>query len=279
MQFVKARLIPHAPRSGPENMALDEYLVSWHRRTGRPVFRLYAWNPPAISLGRYQKIECVDRDACRADGVDIVRRITGGSAIFHDRELTYSLVCTADDLNQRPTTIPEYYEIINRFLIVFYRWLGFRAIYAKDSADARAGAGQHAAFCFSSNEKYDIMINGKKIGGNAQRRIGKVVLQHGSIPLFIDRERIARYFRGAMDGARFTSLAEITGRDPDIAMKTRLLAESFSETTGMRLYQEDITLDEMVAINSLMNKKYLDSRWTLGGRAEDNEIPAAGMAR
>ncbi len=278
MQFVKARLIPHAPRSGPENMAVDEYLVSWHRRTGRPVLRLYAWDPPAISLGRYQKTECVDREACVADGVDIVRRITGGGAIYHDRELTYSLVCTADDLARKPATIPEYYEIINRFLIVFYQWLGFRAVYAKDSADGGGGAGHHADFCFSSSEKYDIMINGKKIGGNAQRRIGRTVLQHGSIPLFIDRERINRYFRGATDGSRFTSLAEITGREPDPAMKIRLLAESFSETTGMRMYREDITLDEMIVINSIMNKKYLDPRWNLEGRAEDNETAAAGMA-
>ncbi|HOT44532.1 MAG TPA: lipoate--protein ligase family protein [Spirochaetota bacterium] len=277
MQLVRVRLIPHMPRSGPENMALDEYLVSWHRSTGRPVFRLYAWNPPAISLGRYQNIECIDREACRADGVDMVRRITGGGAIYHDRELTYSLACTADDLDRKPTTIPEYYEIINRFLIVFYQWLGFRAVYAKDS-DGRSGTVQHAAFCFSSNEKYDIMINGKKIGGNAQRRIGKTVLQHGSIPLFIDRERINRYFRGEMDGSRFTSLSEIIGREPDTAMKIRLLAESFSETTGMRMYQEDITPEEMIVVHSIMNRKYLDHRWTMEGRTEGDEIAAAGMA-
>ncbi len=278
MQFVKARLIPYAPRSGPANMALDEYLVSWHKRTGRPAFRVYAWSPPAISLGRYQHIDCIDLDACRADGVDVVRRITGGSAIFHDREITYSLVCTGNDLKRIPRSIPEYYDIINRFLIVFYQWMGFHAVYAKDSVEANDHSGRHAAFCFSSNEKYDIMINGKKIGGNAQRRLGKAVLQHGSIPLSIDRGRVARYFKRAMNGSMFTSLYEIAGREINPEMKIRLLAESFAETTGMRMYQEDLRPEEMAEIESIMNKKYLSPRWNLEGRAEDDEVAAAGMA-
>ena len=135
-------------------MAADEYLISWHRRTGVPVMRMYAWGPPAISLGRYQPIDSVNLEACRAGGVDVVRRITGGGAIFHDREVTYSLVCAGDDLDDTPWDVPESFEIMNRFLIVFYRWLGFHAVYAKDTS-LKNISGSRAAFCFSSNEKYD----------------------------------------------------------------------------------------------------------------------------
>ncbi len=258
-------------------MAIDECMVSWHQRTGIPVFRVYTWSPPAISLGRYQQTDCLDLEACRADGVDIVRRVTGGGAIYHDRELTYSLACAGDDLDKKPRTVSESFEIINRFLIVFYRWMGFRAVYSKDTA-VTTMTGRRAAFCFSGNEKYDIMINGKKIGGNAQRRMGKAVLQHGSVPLYLDRDRVARYFKGGMDGGSFTSLAELAGREPDPVMKIRLLSESFSDSTGMRLYEQDISPDERAEIEFIMKKKYLRSRWNLEGRAEEDEIAAAGMA-
>jgi len=278
MQPLKARLIPYAPRSGPENMAMDEYLISWHMNTGVPVFRVYAWNPPAISLGRYQQIDCVDLEACRADGVDVVRRVTGGGAIYHDRELTYSLACAGDNLDKKSLTIQESFEIVNRFLIVFYRWLGLNAVYAKNTAAARHHE-RRAAFCFSSNEKYDIMINGKKIGGNAQCRLDKTVLQHGSIPVTIDRERVARYFKSGTDGANFTSLAEIAGIETDTDMNVRLLAESFSKTTGLRMYEEDISPDEKTEIESILKKKYLNRRWNLEGRAEYDEVSTARMAK
>ncbi len=278
MQFVKARLIPYAPRSGMENMAVDEYMMSWHLNTGIPVFRVYAWSPPTISLGRYQQIDCIDLGACRADGVDVVRRVTGGSAIYHDRELTYCLACACNNLEKKSLTIQESFEIVNRFLIVFYRWMGLNAVYAKDSAST-GHPDRRAAFCFSSNEKYDIMINGKKIGGNAQCRLGKAVLQHGSIPLSIDRDRVGRYFKSGMDGANFTSLNEITGIEADTDIHVRLLAESFSETTGLRMYEEDIRPDEKPEIESIMKKKYLSRQWNLEGRAEDDEVFTSRMAR
>jgi lipoyl(octanoyl) transferase len=277
MQFVKARCIPFAPRGGFENMAADEYLISWHRRTGVPVMRMYAWSPPAISLGRYQPIDSINLEACCAGGVDVVRRITGGGAIFHDREVTYSLVCAGDDLGDTPRNVPESFEIMNRFLIVFYRWLGFHAVYAKDTS-LKNISGRRAAFCFSSNEKYDIMIGNNKIGGNAQRRMRNVVLQHGSIPLSIDRERTAGYFTTGLNGANFTALNELVSFDVEPESMARLLVESFSETTGMKMYSEDFSPDELAEIDALMKRKYLQPQWNLEGREDDGTAASTGMA-
>ncbi len=277
MQPLKARFIPYASRGGAENMAIDEYLVSWYGRTGAPAFRVYGWSPPAISLGRYQLIDCLDLDACHADGVDVVRRITGGGAIYHGSELTYSFACGIDDLNGKPKDVPDFYHKMNRFLILFYRWLGYEASFSCDRGGNNHAVGR-ADFCFSGNERYDILIGGKKIGGNAQRRAGKTVLQHGSIPLLIDRGRVARYFKGGMKENNFTSLAELSGRDLDIAAKARLLAESYAEVAGLRLVQEDIGPEETAEIESIKNNRYLDRRWTREGRMEDDEGEKTAMA-
>src|SRR4030067_1527656 len=93
MRPVRVRLICPAGRVGPENMAVDENLMHCHLRALRPVLRTYAWDPPAISIGRYQTTDRIYYEACRKDGVPVVRRITGGGAIFHDSEVTYSFVC------------------------------------------------------------------------------------------------------------------------------------------------------------------------------------------
>lgn len=277
MQTLNARFIPYASRSGAENMAIDEFLVSWHVRTGMPAFRVYGWTPHAISLGRYQLIECLDLEACRADGVDVVRRITGGGAIYHGMELTYSLVLGDDDLDGKPRDVPGSFNTINRFLIIFYRWMGFEAYFSCDVCGNVNAVGR-ADFCLSGNERYDLLIGGKKIGGNAQRRLGKTVLQHGSIPLLIDRDRVARYFKGGMKGGNFATLTELTGRNPDIGSKALLLAESFAEVTGLRLIQEEIGPEETDEIESIMKKRYLDLRWTRDGRMEDDEGEKTAMA-
>jgi len=277
MQPLNARFIPYASRSGAENMAIDDFLVSQHVQTGLPAFRVYGWNPPAISLGRYQLIDCLDLEACRADGVDVVRRITGGGALYHGCELTYSFACGIDDLKGKSKDVPDFYRQMNRFLILFYRWMGFEASFSCDVCGNDNAVGR-ADFCLSGNERYDILIGGKKIGGNAQRRLGKTVLQHGAIPLLIDRVRVARYFKGGMKGGNFTTLAELTGREPDIGAKALLLAESFAEVTGLRLIQEVIGPEETAEIESIMNKRYLDLRWTRDGRMEDDEGEKTAMA-
>ena len=268
----RARLIPFELRSGNENMAADELLLDCFARSGRPVLRLYGWRPPAVSLGRYQRTDCLDIEACQADGVDIVRRITGGGAIYHDAELTYAVVCADSDGTGRPPAVAESYTRVNDIVIGMYRALGVDADYSKNIF-AVAGAGTRP-FCFSGNEEYDICAGGKKIGGNAQKRVRGAILQHGSIPRSLDRARIQRYFRADINAANFTALEEITGRAVPVEEAAELFIRSFEKTMNVALDAEAFQPSERETMAALLREKYLTRRWNYEGRTHDHESPA-----
>jgi len=278
MQPLKARLIPFARRNGFENMAIDEYMVSWHERHRRPVLRVYGWDPPAISLGRYQRIDCLNREACASHGVDVVRRITGGGAIFHNCELTYSLACDAAGLGTGLLSVKESFDRINAFMLEMYRTMGLDAAYAK-TVQGRRVSGNRADFCFSGNEEYDIIVRGMKIGGSAQRRNGGVIFQHGSIPLQIDADSIHAYFNASIDNRNFTALDDVCGaknRTEDVA---DALLRAFMKTTGWSLVEEEIGAAEHEAIDEIMNEKYRRESWNLEGKAHEYEVGKACVAR
>jgi lipoyl(octanoyl) transferase len=278
MQPVTARLIPFARLNGFENMATDEYLISWHERHRRPVLRIYGWGPPAISLGRYQRIECLKHDTCRTDVVDIVRRITGGGAIYHHNEVTYSFICDAGSVGESLHSVKESFSSINRFIIEMYRMMGLAAVYAKTAPGQRV-TGHRADFCYSGNEEYDIIIHGIKIGGNAQRRKGNIIFQHGSIPLQIDTDRICAYFNTSIDTQNFTCLDDISGRSNTTADVADALLQAFKKTTGWRLEEEEIGAAEQEEIDAIMNEKYLRASWNNEGKADEYEFSQAGMAQ
>jgi lipoate-protein ligase A len=170
------RLIVTSPLSGAENMAIDEALLhSFDPALSLPVLRLYGWNPPALSLGRFQKAaEVLDMERCRDDGVAIVRRMTGGGVIYHADELTYSLVCAPGQIPPA-SSIKDSFRVLTGFLLAFYRALGLDAAYAVDAAPEGTRLGERTAFCFAGKESFDILANGRKIGGNAQRRLKGVI--------------------------------------------------------------------------------------------------------
>ncbi|MGB7630634.1 MAG: lipoate--protein ligase family protein, partial [Candidatus Deferrimicrobium sp.] len=178
------RLIDTGPLDGASNMAIDEALLdNFDPGKSTPVLRLYGWSPPALSLGRFQDAgEVLDLDRCRADGVSVVQRITGGGVIYHAEELTYAIVCAPHHLPGE-TTIKESYRFLTGFLLSFYRELGLPAAYAAEVPEDTSRLGKRTPFCFAGRESYDILIDGRKIGGNAQRRLRRAVFQHGSIPL------------------------------------------------------------------------------------------------
>lgn len=277
MQPVKVRLVTCAPRNGHENMAIDEYLHAWHVRNRRPFLRIYAWSPPSITLGRYQPASCLDIGACRANGVSVVRRVTGGGAIYHDREITYSLACGEKDIDGRPLSVLESFEMMNRIIIRLYRMMGLPAQFAKDLTVRRA-VSPRADFCFSGNEEFDIIINGKKIGGNAQRRAGGSIFQHGSIPLDVDERRIRACFAIPIDFRNFTSLDRAAGHTNSEDRVIARLRDAFVLSTGWNLETEDLSEGELDEIREIMEKRYLNESWNLEGRAEKDEAETASMA-
>ncbi len=178
-------------RSGLFNMQLDENIA---RKVAdgecRPLLRFYQWDPYCISLGKYQKIEEIDTAKCRSEGIDVVHRPTGGRAILHAEELTYSVIFK-DDISGN---IDETYHRISVALVQGLKTLGIPAEMTPVQADFRSLYKQpSSAACFSSSAKHEIQIRGKKLVGSAQRRFSGAVLQHGSILIGSHHRRLSEF--------------------------------------------------------------------------------------
>jgi lipoate-protein ligase A len=231
------RLIDTGPLSGVENMAIDEALLNCYSpEESQPVLRLYGWSPPAFSHGKFQDpAETLSLESCAAAGVPVVRRITGGGLLYHGEELTYSLVCPTGFVPGAAGVRSAFLHLTS-FLLDFYRGLGLAPLHA---ADFHAGAkqlGGRAPLCFAGTEACDILINGRKIGGNAQRRLKHVIFQHGSIPLRQLAGECQQYLRAPAPQivSGTTSLAD-EGVEADRDVLAAALKASFSAVFGVTL--------------------------------------------
>jgi len=175
-------------------MAIDEKIYLRYMKDGIPVFRVYSWQAPSFTYGVSQKpARELDINQCLKDGVNVIKRITGGGILFHNHEITYSFTCSKDDIGEEKDVFVSYRKIC-AFLISFYESLGLKPYFACEAVDFVDRSAAHP-LCSASREKYDIVINGKKIGGNAQKRNRQAVFQHGSIPIKLDWELMRKYLR------------------------------------------------------------------------------------
>ena len=268
--FKTWRLIVTPPLSGAENMAIDEALLrSFDPESSLPLLRLYGWNPPALSLGRFQKAaEVLDLERCRADDVAVVRRVTGGGVIYHADELTYSLVCAPGQIPPA-SSIKDSFRVLTGFLLAFYGALGLAAAYAIDAAPEGTHLGERTAFCFAGRESFDILTGGRKIGGNAQRRMKGKIFQHGSIPLQNHAVTGLSYMRDqAPEQAEGTiSLAEYGVNNDRIILENRLAA-AFGEYFGVVLANDSLTKEEQADRDLLLLSRYGTDLWNLEGEVE-----------
>jgi lipoate-protein ligase A len=218
------------PASGAENMALDEMLLERAERDGgAPVLRLYSFDPPAITIGAHQDpLDTLDFDAVRADGLDCVRRITGGRALLHEGELTYCVVApvgTAVFAGGRA----EAFMKISEALRAAIRSLGAAAEVSRGREGPRPRGA--APPCLSSATRAELTVGARKIAGSAQRTTARAFLQHGSILARPGSERIVKYLRGSWDSlaARVTSLEGELGRPVDDRELRAAVLDGFSE--------------------------------------------------
>jgi lipoate-protein ligase A len=250
-------------------MAIDEALLrSFDPASSPPVLRLYGWNPPTLSLGRFQNTaEVLDLDRCRADGVAVVRRVTGGGVIYHTEELTYSLVCAPSQIPPA-SSIKDSFRVLTGFLLSFYRRLGLDAVYAVDAAPEGTRFGERTPFCFAGKESFDILIAGRKIGGNAQRRVKGAIFQHGSIPLHNRAMTGLSYMRdqSPVFAEGTTSLAEC-GVAADREHLAREIASAFSDYFDVKLESDSLSDRENSDRDVLRLQKYSSERWNLKGEA------------
>lgn len=261
------RLIDTGPLDGARNMAIDEALLHhFDPATSLPVLRLYGWVPPALSIGRFQKVsENLDLAQIRQDELTLVRRITGGGAIYHADELTYALICAPRHIPPA-TSIKDSFRVLTSFLLDWYRNLGLNAAYAMDSATAGERLGERSAFCFAGKESYDILIDGRKIGGNAQRRLKEIIFQHGSIPLYDQSGKGVSYLLHKppnLDNS-VTSLSQQGIATDSHALKQQLIA-SFATLLHTGLVPGELTPPERETAEQLTREKYSDNRWNHAG--------------
>jgi lipoate-protein ligase A len=258
------RLIDTGPLDGPSNMALDEALLScFDPGSSLPVLRLYGWSPPAFSIGRFQKPdEVIDLGACARAGISVVRRVTGGGCIFHAEELTYSIVCTPDQVAD-VGGVKESFRLLCGFLLGAYRRVGLAPGFAIDVNSRREKLGQRTPLCFAGTEEYDILVAGRKLGGNAQRRQRGIIFQHGSIPLRPALSRAQPFLRCSLpDGA--TSLAE-AGCPVALDELKGHLRDSFCENLGVTLTCSAPGRGELHKADLLRESKYCSATWNLNG--------------
>ena len=194
--------------AGPENMALDEALMARARQSGETVLRVYGWATPTLSLGRNQRARGIYRDDLLADrDIRVVRRPTGGRALLHHREVTYSV--TAPCSAQEPLLAA--YEEINALLLKALAALGVSVCIAQPGARA---VGPTAAPCFAEPARGELVFEGRKLVGSAQWRERDALLQHGSILLDDDQSSIAELMRAPIPARAPATLRDALGRVP-----------------------------------------------------------------
>jgi len=251
---VTFRIIVDTPRDGRWNMAADEALMEYAGTPGAlPVLRFYAFSPPTLSVGRFQATSGVfDFDALERDGITFVRRPSGGQAVLHDQELTYSAVAgrhLVGGLSKR-----EFYRFIVPILLAGLDRLAVHGF----AADG--GAGSNNPDCFASTGEYEIKgSGGRKLIGSAQMVSRHAVLQHGSIPLGPSNRRIRAYILSGAEENTSSSLSEETGR----AVTFREAADAFSQTAGALLaaVPSEPTADELSRAVALLRQRYEKSAW------------------
>ena len=203
------RMLLTPPFPGAENMACDLALMDRARRTGEAVLRVYSWREPTLSFGRNQKTAGYDRGALERTGIAVVRRPTGGRAILHHREITYSVTAPAAD----GEPIAAAYDWINGLLLRALRMLGVQAMIAMPSGRAPA---PDANPCFAEPTAGEIILGGRKLVGSAQYREAGALLQHGSILISDDQSSLAALAGGGAAPTPAT-LEQALGRAPDPA--------------------------------------------------------------
>lgn len=230
-------IVDSGARPPKENMWIDESrtqaLADGH---ARPMLRLYAWDPWSVSLGKHQPESDIDKDRCTRFGYGLVRRPTGGRAVFHADELTYSIVLRLND-NQ---TVTDVYRAVNRHLLVGLQQLAPSGLeFEKSQPDFRQqySVPVKSLPCFASSARYELVYSGRKLVGSAQRRYGRVLLQHGSILLGPGHEKLADIARLDSDEARedlrdaltrqTATLSEIAGRPISYQEAVALVVRGF----------------------------------------------------
>lgn len=233
-----------------------------------PTLRFYAWEPPCVSLGRHQPLAEIDLARCAARGYDVVRRPTGGRAILHTDELTYSVVARPDHPIMAGMVMDAYLRL-SHGLVAGLRLLG---IPAEEAPGTNRAGPEVSAACFEVPSAYEIVAGGRKLLGSAQSRRSNYVLQHGSLPLTGDLTRLVdclafpdeaqREMLRRTLAARAMTAGEAAGRPIPYAEAVAAMIAGFRDALELELVPGDLTEAERGWAAELVRDKYGHPDWT-----------------
>jgi lipoate-protein ligase A len=238
--FKQIRVLETGRNPGAWNMALDEALLMNCVDYDTPILRLYGWQPPCVSIGYFQSMEEeVDVIKCSNMGVDVIRRITGGGAVLHEFELTYSFITKT-----YPENIMESYELICEPVVLCLNRLGYNAKYVPLN---------------------DIVVDNKKVSGNAQTRKNNTLLQHGTILLAVDIDKMFSMLKVPSEKIKDKMIndvkARVTGINKSFKEVASNLKESFAERFGAQVIIDTPSRKEEEDTEELAIQKYSSSQW------------------
>ncbi len=256
-------------------MAVDEAILeAVGQGSVLPTLRLFSWHPACLSLGYAQSVSDVDRAALQAHGWDLVRRPTGGRAILHTDELTYSVIAPLNEPRVYGSIL-ESYRRLSAALLQALHLLGLPAQAEKDHA-LPAGSQPSGPVCFEVPSNYEITVSGKKLIGSAQaRRPRQGVLQHGSLPLTGDLARITQVLAFASDAERqaaaerllerATTVQACLGREVSLSTAVQAFIAGFEQALELSLVPQGLTSSELERAAVLSAEKYNHPSWTERG--------------
>lgn len=199
------QIIPYSENNGQVNMDIDNSLLekSISENLQYPIFRLYGWKPACVSLGRNQSDDFVDKEFLKQNNIDITRRLTGGRALLHDNEITYSYICPVNFLEHGEHVVSSYKEI-SQILIDKFKQLDIELEFGNHKP-VKTGFD----YCMLVSTGADLCYKGKKLIGSAQCRKHGYILQHGSILFDYDKNLLEKIFNESVNENEITSIRKI----------------------------------------------------------------------
>ena len=272
--MVKWRFLETGKGNAFFNMALDEAILdAVGKDASPPTFRLYEWSPDAVTFGYYQNIDrLINIECCRADGVDITRRLTGGRTVFHKNEIAYSVIGSIDDPCFGGNII-DTYQSINKVLVESFNLLGIDAKINRGGVEKGIpNLNRRLLPCFLTTYKFEIILDSKKLVGSAQRRFNGLFLQQGSILIGPGHERIINYMKDNELASEFKK--RLSERSIDLKSKfndkfniislKKSILNVFEKTTDAGYEFEYPTQKELKYTDRLIDERYKSKGWILG---------------
>jgi lipoyl(octanoyl) transferase len=268
------RFIDSGACSPAFNMALDETLLDWHSQ-GKipPTIRFYGWNPPTLSIGYFQKVDKeINMDSVKKHNLGFVRRPTGGRGVLHDLELTYSVI-VSEDHPKMPKTVTEAYRVISEGILKGFHYLGLEAYFAVPKTDEEKDSlkNPRSAVCFDAPSWYELVVEGRKVAGSAQTRQKGVILQHGSILLDLDEDKLFSLFQYPSERVKermqkafknkAVAINDISSRRITLSEAKEAFRKGFSDGLNIQLKPYELTPEELEIVSRLAKNRYESDEW------------------